>query len=98
MWARWSLLMMRVPSGCSQSPQPTTPVTDVMRTGFAYVTPNRTVEECMAIMTATKVRHLPVIENAKLVGLVSIGDLVKSIIEDKEFVIDQLTSYITANR
>jgi len=77
---------------------PTTPVTDVMSTGFAYVTPNRTVEECMAIMTATKVRHLPVIENAKLVGLVSIGDLVKSIIEDKEFVIDQLTSYITTNR
>jgi CBS domain-containing protein len=49
-------------------------------------------------MTATRVRHLPVIEDAKLVGLVSIGDLVKSIIEDKEFVIDQLTSYITANR
>ena len=77
---------------------PTTPVKDVMRTKLSYVTPDRTIEECMAIMTATRVRHLPVIEDAKLVGLVSIGDLVKSIIEDKEFVIDQLTSYITANR
>jgi len=77
---------------------PSTPVKDVMRTGFSYITPDRTIEECMAIMTAMRVRHLPVIENEKLVGLVSIGDLVKSIIEDKEFVIDQLTSYITGNR
>jgi len=77
---------------------PSTPVKDVMRTGFSYITPDRTIEECMAIMTAMRVRHLPVIENEKLVGLVSIGDLVKSIIEDKEFVIDQLTSYITGSR
>jgi CBS domain-containing protein len=77
---------------------PTTPVKDVMRTGLSYITPDRTVEECMAIMTAMRVRHLPVIENAKLVGLVSIGDLVKSIIEDKEIVIEQLTNYITGNR
>jgi CBS domain-containing protein len=77
---------------------PTTKVKDVMRTGFAYVTPNRTVEECMAIMTVERVRHLPVMANGNLVGLVSIGDLVKSIIEDREFVIDQLTSYITGAR
>jgi CBS domain-containing protein len=69
-----------------------------MRTGFAYVTPDRTVEECMAIMTAERVRHLPVLEDGNLVGLVSIGDLVKSIIEDREFVIDQLTNYITGTR
>src|SRR4051794_17743016 len=77
---------------------PTTVVKDVMRTGFAYVTPDRTVEECMATMTVERVRHLPVMEDGNLVGLISIGDLVKSIIEDREFVIDQLTSYITGTK
>ena len=77
---------------------PTTVVKDVMRTGFLYVTPERTVEECMAIMTAERVRHLPVMSDGNLVGLISIGDLVKSIIEDREFVIDQLTNYITRTR
>jgi len=77
---------------------PTTVVKDVMRTGFLYVTPERTVEECMAIMTAERVRHLPVMDDGNLVGLISIGDLVKSIIEDREFVIDQLTNYITRTR
>jgi CBS domain-containing protein len=77
---------------------PTTVVKDVMRTGFLYVTPDRTVEECMAIMTAERVRHLLVMSDGNLVGLISIGDLVKSIIEDREFVIDQLTNYITRTR
>jgi CBS domain-containing protein len=77
---------------------PTTVVKDVMRTGFLYVTPDRTVEECMAIMTVERVRHLPVMDDGNLVGLISIGDLVKSIIEDREFVIDQLTNYITRTR
>jgi CBS domain-containing protein len=77
---------------------PTTVVKDVMRTGFLYVTPERTVEECMAIMTAERVRHLLVMSDGNLVGLISIGDLVKSIIEDREFVIDQLTNYITRTR
>jgi CBS domain-containing protein len=77
---------------------PTTVVRDVMRTGFAYVTPDRTVEECMAIMTAERVRHLPVMDDGNLVGLVSIGDLVKSMIEDRQFVIDQLTNYIAGTR
>ena len=77
---------------------PTTVVRDVMRTGVLYVTPERTVEECMAIMTAERVRHLPVMDDGNLVGLISIGDLVKSIIEDREFVIDQLTNYITRTR
>ena len=77
---------------------PSTPVKDVMRTGFSYITPDRTIEECMAIMTAERVRHLPVMDNGNLVGLISIGDLVKSIIEDREFVIDQLTNYITRTR
>jgi CBS domain-containing protein len=77
---------------------PTTVVKDVMRTGFLYVTPERTVEECMAIMTAERVRHLLVMSDGNLVGLISIGDPVKSIIEDREFVIDQLTNYITRTR
>jgi CBS domain-containing protein len=77
---------------------PTTVVRDVMRTGFLFVTPERTVEECMAIMTVERVRHLPVMDDGNLVGLISIGDLVKSIIEDREFVIDQLTNYITRTR
>jgi CBS domain-containing protein len=77
---------------------PTTVVKDVMRTGFLYVTPDRTVEECMAIMTVERVRHLPVMDDGNLVGLISIGDLVKSIIEDREFVIGQLTNYITGTK
>ncbi|GEO17372.1 CBS domain-containing protein [Microvirga aerophila] len=77
---------------------PTTAVKDVMRTGFLSVTPERTVEECMAIMTAERVRHLPIMDDGSLVGLISIGDLVKSIIEDREFVIDQLTNYISGTR
>ena len=77
---------------------PTTVVKDVMRTGFLYVTPDRTVEECMAVMTVERVRHLPVMDDGNLVGLISIGDLVKSIIEDREFVIDQLTNYITGTK
>jgi CBS domain-containing protein len=77
---------------------PTTVVKDVMRTGILYVTPDRTVEECMAIMTVERVRHLPVMDDGNLVGLISIGDLVKSIIEDREFVIDQLTNYITGTK
>jgi CBS domain-containing protein len=77
---------------------PTTVVKDVMRTGFLYVTPDRTVEECMAVMTVERVRHLPVMDDGNLVGLISIGDLVKSIIEDREFVIDQLTNYIAGTK
>ena len=77
---------------------PTTVVKDVMRTGFLYITPDRTVEECMAIMTVERVRHLPVMDDGNLVGLISIGDLVKSIIEDREFVIDQLTNYIAGTK
>jgi CBS domain-containing protein len=77
---------------------PTTVVKDVMRAGFLYVTPDRTVEECMAIMTVERVRHLPVMDDGNLVGLISIGDLVKSIIEDREFVIGQLTNYITGTK
>jgi CBS domain-containing protein len=77
---------------------PTTPVRDAMRSRFVYVNPERTVEECMALMTEHKIRHLTVIEDGRLVGIVSIGDLVKSIIADQEFTITQLSNYIGGTR
>lgn len=73
---------------------PTTPVRDIMETNVLYVRPDRSVEECMAIMTDRRVRHLPVIDGDRLVGIVSIGDLVKSIISDQKFIIDQLEHFI----
>jgi len=55
-----------------------------------------TVEQTMALMTEKRVRHLPVVDNETVVGVISIGDVVRAIIEDKEYYIQQLTSYITA--
>ncbi len=71
-----------------------TPVRDVMATRFHCARPDQTVEECMAVMTERRVRHLPVVRDEKLVGMVSIGDLVKSIIADQQFTIDQLEHFI----
>ena len=71
-----------------------TPIKELMTHPIFYVTPEQTVEECMALMTEERVRHLPVIEGKKPIGIVSIGDLVKSIIGDQKFVIDQLKHYI----
>ena len=73
---------------------PTTPVRDIMTTRVIYVQPEQTVEECMAIMTDKHIRHLPVLRDEKLVGMISIGDLVKSIIEDQKFTIEQLEQFI----
>jgi len=56
--------------------------------------PEQSVEQCMAIMSEMRVRHLPVLEGEKPVGIISIGDLVKSIIGDQKFIIDQLVHYI----
>ena len=72
---------------------PQTRVADVMERNVLCVRPNQSVEECMALMNAKRVRHLPVIDDATLLGIVSIGDLVKSIISDREFVIEQLEHY-----
>ena len=74
---------------------PTTPVRDIMATHVVCVWPGQTVEECMAVMTENRIRHLPVLEDGRLVGLVSIGDLVKNIIAQQKFTIEQLEHFIT---
>ena len=73
-----------------------TPVGDIMTTRVVCTSPQRTVEECMALMTDKRVRHLPVIDHKKLVGIVSIGDLVKAILHEQQFIIEQLEHYITS--
>lgn len=69
-------------------------VRDVMTSQVICVHPEQTIEECMALMTANHIRHLPVLAGERVVGVVSIGDLVKSIISEQEFMIEQLENYI----
>jgi CBS domain-containing protein len=71
-----------------------TQVKDIMTQRVLWVAPERTIEECMALMTDKRVRHLPVVENTQVVGMVSIGDLVKAIIAEQQIIIDQLQNYI----
>jgi CBS domain-containing protein len=71
-----------------------TAVKDIMTTVDATVKLSQTVEECMAIMTDKRQRHLPVLDEGKLVGIISIGDLVKSIISEQKFRIENLENYI----
>ena len=75
-----------------------TPVRDVMTSEVMYVRPSHTSEECMALMTEGRLRHLPVIDGGKLFGLISIGDLVKDIISEQRYIIDQLEHYISGER
>ena len=74
-----------------------TPVRQIMTARVFYVAPERTVDECMALMTDKTIRHLPVLENDELIGIVSIGDVVKSMISEREFIIDRLEAYITGS-
>jgi len=73
---------------------PTTLVRDIMERNVIHVGPEQSVEQCMALMTDKRVRHLPVLEDKKVIGIVSIGDLLKSIISKQKFVIDELEHYI----
>lgn len=71
-----------------------TMVSEIMTREVIYVDPETRVEECMALMTAKRVRHLPVLQDEKLVGMISVGDLVKSILDQQSTTIDQLERYI----
>ena len=75
-----------------------TPVRAIMSSSVMYVRSDNTSEECMLLMTENRLRHLPVMDGGKLVGLVSIGDLVKDIISEQKFIIEQLEHYITGER
>ncbi len=72
------------------------PVSAIMSTDIVWVAPQRSIEECMALMTERRVRHLPVIENRRVLGVISIGDLVKAMIDEQEFTIRELKSYIAS--
>ncbi|MCX6055724.1 MAG: CBS domain-containing protein [Chloroflexi bacterium] len=70
------------------------PVDSFMTKEIVSVTPSETIDECMAVMTKKHIRHLPVCESGQLVGLISIGDVVKQLIEDKDLLIDNMEKYI----
>ena len=74
-----------------------TAVNLVMSPNVMFVGPKQTAEECMAVMTQNRLRHLPVMEGGKLQGMISIGDLVKHIISDQQFLIEQLEHYIAGH-
>ena len=76
---------------------PQTLVRDIMSTQVAYVEPDATVEDCMALMTEKRVRHLPVVADEAVVGVISIGDLVKSVIDEQRFTIRQLETYFSGD-
>jgi CBS domain-containing protein len=75
-----------------------TPVKEIMTEEAVTVGTGSTIEEAMTLMTDKRIRHLPVVDEERIVGVVSIGDLVKAIIADQEFTIDQLENYISGTR
>ena len=72
-----------------------TSVGELMTREVFYINPQDTLQECMALMTAKHIRHLPVLKNDQLVGVVTLGDVVKQIISDQKFVIRELEKYIS---
>jgi len=72
-----------------------TPVREIMTARVIFVRPEQSVEDCMALMTDKHIRHLPVLEGETLLGILSIGDVVKAVISEKQFRIEQLENYIT---
>src|SRR5437870_2820401 len=75
-----------------------TPVQEIMSSHVLYVRPEQTIEDCMALMTDKRVRHLPVLEQGKIAGVISIGDVVKALIAEQQFIIAQLQNYITGGQ
>jgi len=75
-----------------------TPVREVMTSAVRFVHPSNSAEQCMAVMTENRLRHLPVLDEERVVGLVSIGDLVKSVISEQQFIITEMERYITGAR
>jgi len=73
-----------------------TPVREVMTSKVVFVRPEQSIEECMALMTDKRFRHLPILEEGALVGILSIGDVVKAVISEKDFLIEQLANYISS--
>jgi CBS domain-containing protein len=69
-------------------------VKEIMSSRVAYVRPNQTIDDCMALMTNLKIRHLPVLEEDALVGMISMRDVVEDIISEQDFIIEQLVNYI----
>ena len=74
-----------------------TPVSDLMTSNILTVSPTQTIDDCMAMITENRVRHLPVVEKGQLVGIISIGDVVKAVIADQQRTIQQLSSYIAGD-
>jgi CBS domain-containing protein len=72
-----------------------TAVRDIMTPDVIYVRLDQSIEECMTIVTERRIRHLPVLDGGRLVGIISIGDLVKVIIAEQQFIIEQLEHYIS---
>ena len=73
-----------------------TAVRDIMTPEVIFVEPSATVDACMALMTEKRIRHLPVVDAGELIGVVSIGDIVRAVVEEQEFTIQSLVSYVTS--
>jgi CBS domain-containing protein len=89
-YARRLVLMARSPKD--------TPLRDIMSSPVMYVHLHHTGDQCMALMTENRLRHLPVMDGGQLIGLISIGDLVKATISEQQFIIEQLEHYISGQR
>jgi CBS domain-containing protein len=70
-------------------------ISDVMTKGVTYVKPHQSLDDCLQLMTAGRFRHLPVMDEEKVIGMISIGDVVKAALEERNFQIDQLEHFIT---
>lgn len=73
-------------------------VKEIMTEKVVYVRPDESIEECMALMTEKHIRHLPVIDKGEIIGVISIGDVVRAVISEQKFIIAQLENYISGGR